>query len=305
MKKLSLIALTAIAVSLGASASVSEISVVPRPAHITVDSTDAVYRIPSLFTVSGSGSNGSRLAKTTARYLEMAGLKGAATRKDGDINVATDNALGNEDYTLAVRPERIDITSASDRGLFYAVQTLAQMTRGESELPLCTITDTPRHGYRGLMLDVVRCYIPPHEIKRFIDVASRLKINNLHLHLTDDNGWRLEIKKYPKLTEIGAWRVDRPELFPGRLNQRSASEPTPVGGFYTQAQMRDIVEYAAERHVNVIPEIEMPAHSAAAIASYPELACRSNNKFVGVFPNRWERRIHNHVCRQRQGVRVL
>ncbi len=167
----------------------------------------------------------------------------------------------------------------------YGVETLVQLAQaGNGSVTACTIDDYPRFGYRGMMLDVVRCYIKPEEIKRFIDVAARLKINNLHLHLTDDNGWRLQIKKYPRLTEVGAWRVARPDLFPGRLNARSADEPATEGGFYTQKEMRDIVKYAADRNINVIPEIEMPAHAAAAIASYPELACPVVDKFVGVFP---------------------
>ncbi|MDE6269881.1 MAG: family 20 glycosylhydrolase, partial [Muribaculaceae bacterium] len=134
------------------------------------------------------------------------------------------------------------------------------------------------------MIDPVRCFYTPEELRKMIDMASRLKINNVHLHLTDDNGWRLEIKKYPKLTEVGAWRVDRPDLFPGRMNARSADEKATYGGYYTQKQMRDLVKYAAERNINIVPEIEMPAHAAAAIASYPDLACSVVDKFVGVFP---------------------
>lgn len=144
--------------------------------------------------------------------------------------------------------------------------------------------DTPRFGYRAVMLDATRYFIPKDEVLKIIDLMADLRLNKLHLHLSDDNGWRLEIKKYPKLTEVGAWRVDRPEIFPGRMNQQSADEPTPVGGFYTQDEMREIVAFAAERGIEVIPEIEMPAHSAAAIAAYPELACPVVDKFVGVFP---------------------
>lgn len=119
---------------------------------------------------------------------------------------------------------------------------------------------------------------------RMIDCISMLKINRLHLHLTDDNGWRLEIKKYPRLTEVGAWKVDRQNLpFPDRRNPKKG-EPATVGGFYTQEDMKEIIRYAAERQVEIIPEIDIPAHSNAALASYPEYACPVVKDFIGVLP---------------------
>lgn len=260
------------------------VDVVPRPAEFTV-SDDGWYELPSDVIIAGEGADGSRMSRQAVKYMRMAGFNAGAARKGGDITVMADPNMTDGQYALSVRGDGVKISCKGDRGLYYAIQTLRQLSgQGDRRLPLCEINDYPRHGYRGLMLDVVRCYVPVEELKRFVDVASQLKINNVHLHLTDDNGWRLQIKKYPKLTDVGAWRVERDELFPGRLNQRDSSEPTPVGGYYTQKEMRELVKYAAERHVNIIPEIEMPAHAVAAIASYPELACPVNDKFVGVFP---------------------
>ncbi len=133
-------------------------------------------------------------------------------------------------------------------------------------------------------LDPVRCFIPKENVLRIIDCMAMLKINKLHFHLTDDNGWRIEIKKYPRLTEIGAWRVDRTDVpFHSRRNPERG-EPTPIGGFYTQDEIREIVAYAADRQIEVIPEIDVPAHSNSALAAYPQLACPVVKDFIGVLP---------------------
>lgn len=205
------------------------------------------------------------------------------------ISITEDKSIPPEGYKIVIGKDGINLSSSDDRGLYYSAITLSQMLkqameREEGKLRLCTVTDSPRFGYRGMMIDVVRCYIPVDELKRLVDEASRLKINNIHLHLTDDNGWRLEIKRYPRLASVGGWRVDRPEIFPGRLNARSEAEPATYGGVYSQKEMRELVEYAAKKHVNIIPEIELPAHAAAAIASYPDLACPVDSGFRGVFP---------------------
>lgn len=270
------LALSVIPVSLSAD---ERPPVVPEP--VSYQLTEGKFVLPQQLTVGGPGKE----ATAVVKYLRNAGFE---ARKGGksDFSVEIDPSLKPEEYHLTVGPEGVKAVAAGNVGLMYAVETFAQLAdaTGRTAVGACSIEDYPRFGYRGLMIDVVRCYYTPEELRQMIDMASRLKINNVHLHLTDDNGWRLEIKKYPKLTETGAWRVDRPDLFPGRLNARSADEPTTYGGFYTQEQMRDLVKYAAERNVNIIPEIEMPAHAAAAIASYPELACPVVDKFVGVFP---------------------
>ena len=227
--------------------------IIPQPKHI--DYSQGSYQLPQRWTAS------------KARHQK-------------------DASLGKEAYTLTISEKGVTISASTEQGFFYGEQTLAQMisqSDGKS-LRCLTVSDEPRFDYRGLMLDVVRCFIPKDEILRVIDIASQLKINNLHLHLTDDNGWRVEIKKYPKLTKTGAWRVKRDTYFPNRENPREG-EPTPVGGYYTQKELREIVAYAKKRHVNVVPEIEMPAHSVAAIASYPEMTCPVvGNRFIGVLP---------------------
>ena len=185
---------------------------------------------------------------------------------------------------------------ASDlQGFYYALQSIRQLLPSaiESEqvtenvdwtVPVLTITDQPRFGYRGLLVDVARFFSPKENLLRIIDCMAMLKLNKLHLHLVDDNGWRIEIKKYPLLTEIGSCRVDRPgKTFPERRNPRQG-EPTVEKGFYTQDEIREIVRYAQERHIEVIPEIEMPAHSNAALAAYPLLSCPVVDKFIGVLP---------------------
>lgn len=134
------------------------------------------------------------------------------------------------------------------------------------------------------MLDVARFFIPKENVLRIIDCMAMLKINTLHFHLTDDNGWRLEIKKYPRLTETGAWRVNRMDVpFYFRRNPEPG-EPTPIGGFYTQEDVKEMVAYAAERQIEIIPEIDMPAHSNAALAAYPELTCPIVKSYIGVIP---------------------
>lgn len=215
--------------------------------------------------------------------------------KKGDIRFITDSSLKSEAYQLKVTPKGIQVKAADGRGFFYALQTMRQLLPAaierrqpaestEWQIPSVTISDEPRFGYRGLMLDAARFFIPKANVLRIIDCMAMLKVNKLHFHLTDDNGWRLEIKKYPRLTEVGAWRVDRADLpFSARRNPRQG-EPTPIGGFYTQEDIKEIVAYAMERQIEVIPEIEMPAHSNAALASYPLLSCPVVDKFVGVLP---------------------
>ena len=203
--------------------------------------------------------------------------------------------MPDEAYNLIVTSEKILIESAGDAGFFYALQSLRQLlpvgvVEGkkqnrtmEYKIPVMTVNDRPRFGYRGLMIDVSRYFMPKHNLLNIIDAASFLKINKIHLHLVDDNGWRLEIKKYPRLTQVGAWRVKRDEPFPNRRNQEEG-EPVSVGGYYTQDDMREIIRFAALRQIEIIPEIEMPAHTNSSLAAYPELACPVVDRFIGVLP---------------------
>ncbi len=184
-------------------------------------------------------------------------------------------------YTLDVTPDGILINSASASGLFYGTQTLRQLLPPAAfsptpvvgvtwSIPCVHIEDEPRFPWRGLMLDSSRHFFPVPFVKRFIDLLALHKMNRFHWHLTDDQGWRLEITRYPKLTEIGSRRAGSSIPDPKDPKKR-VLDPTPYGGFYTQDEVRDVVAYASARHVVVVPEIEMPGHSAAAIAAYPEL----------------------------------
>ncbi len=212
-----------------------------------------------------------------------------------DVRLKTVTSLPDEAYNLIVTSEKILIESAGDAGFFYALQSLRQLLPAgvvegkkqnrtmEYKIPVMTVNDRPRFGYRGLMIDVSRYFMPKHNLLKIIDAASFLKINKIHLHLVDDNGWRLEIKKYPRLTQVGAWRVKRDEPFPNRRNQEEG-EPVSVGGYYTQNDMREIIRFAALRQIEIIPEIEMPAHTNSSLAAYPELACPVVDRFIGVLP---------------------
>ncbi len=178
---------------------------------------------------------------------------------------------GDEAYALAVEPRGIRVRARTGAGLFYGGITLWQLLTADAGRGLPTtlqsvrIEDAPRFRWRGFMLDSARHMQSVEEIKRFLDQMARAKLNVFHWHLTDDQGWRLEIKRYPKLTEVGAWRIPA-----GKAGRDANGQPVRYGGFYTQAQAREIVEYAAQRHIVVVPEIELPGHAQAAIAAYPQ-----------------------------------
>ncbi len=210
------------------------------------------------------------------------------------VEVKIDSSLGEEEYKLQVESDRVVITAATHRGVFYATQTIRQLLPSQFEssaqvadvawsLPLVEVQDAPSIGYRGFMIDVSRYFMPKEDLLEVIDIMGMLKLNTLQFHLVDDNGWRIEIKRYPKLTEIGAWSVDREEYFSARKGPEPG-EPTTKGGFYTQDDIREIVAYAAQRAIEVIPEIEMPAHTMSSLAAYPEMACCAEDKFFGVLP---------------------
>ena len=228
-------------------------------------------------------------------------LKAFLTGMRGDLYLTlADTGLGPEGYQLEVRERRIAVTGESPAGVFYGLQTLKQlMPEVGNAIPLVFIRDRPRFPYRGLMLDVGRHFMPPEYIKRFIDQMARYKFNRFHWHLTDDQGWRIEIKKYPRLTEVGSTRT---ETLIGRVTDPHLRyDGTPHGGFYTQEEIREIVRYAAARHVTVIPEIEMPGHSTAALAAYPHLACTQGSFAVS---KKWG--VHDNIyCPREKTFRFL
>lgn len=185
----------------------------------------------------------------------------------------------SEEYELKIEPKKIILKAKSHSGFLYGMVTLSQLYLQQKYLQkkvhCCTISDKPEFKWRGIMLDVVRHMLPIDYIKQFIDLMSYYKLNSLHLHLTDDQGWRIEIKQYPNLTKVGSWRKET--LVGWQLDYKSEEDflfdNKPYGGYYTQEQLKDLVEYAKARNINVVPEIEMPGHATALLAAYPELAC--------------------------------
>jgi len=198
----------------------------------------------------------------------------------GNISLKLDDTIENEEgYILNIKFDNIEISGKNTKGVFYGIQTLRQLMPASIEtgdgslkelvIPAATIKDSPRFKYRGMHLDVARHFFPKDFVKKYIDLIAMHKMNTFHWHLTEDQGWRIEIKKYPKLTEIGAWRYGTIiGHHPGTGNDQKK-----YGGFYTQEDIKDIVAYATKKHVTVIPEIELPGHSSAAIAAYPSLSC--------------------------------
>ncbi|HCT80352.1 MAG TPA: beta-N-acetylhexosaminidase [Micromonosporaceae bacterium] len=261
----------------------------PYPASVTVhDGTFVLTESTVLVAEAGCAGVGHWLRSTLPLLItvirefpgRVAGVASAEVPDHGDqeILLGLDPALPAEGYRLHVRPDRIDILGGGPAGVFYGAQTLRQLLppaiyrkatvhTGQWTIPCVEIEDAPRFGWRGCMLDVARHFMPKSDLLRFIDLLALHKLNVLHLHLTDDQGWRLQIRRYPLLTEVGAWRHDsmvgsrQHEQFNGR----------PHGGFYTQEDIREIVGYAAERFITVVPEIDIPGHTQAAIAAYPFL----------------------------------
>ena len=181
------------------------------------------------------------------------------TRGAWDFTLDPQSGIAPEGYTLSVTVRGVRAIASDEAGLFYARQTLGQLIQPDGTIPCVEITDYPRFSWRGFHIDPCRHFMSVEDIKKQIDILSRYKLNTMHWHLTDDQGWRIEIKKYPLLTQVGAWRTE--------------FDHSRYGGYYTQDQIRDVVAYAAERHVRVVPEIEMPGHAISAIRAYPYLSC--------------------------------
>ena len=297
MKKLLTVMLAAAFTVASASASGrNPVRVVPQPATVTLPDAEGSFTFSPRTVIVVENSEQQTLAADFASLFTVAAdfTPRIKSRGRGSVHFTTDRTLAPEAYILDITPDVVTVRASARSGFFYALQTLRQLlpadienktaSRTEWKVPALHIEDEPRFGYRCLLLDPSRYFIPKEEVLKIIDAMSMLKLNKLHLHLTDDNGWRVEIKRYPKLTEVGAWRVDRGDTpFPARRNPLP-DEPAPVGGFYSQDDIRDIVAFAADRCIEVIPEIDMPAHANAALAAYPELACPVVDKFIGVLP---------------------
>ena len=285
-------------------------AIIPQPASMTVK--DGSFALVGETTVYRD-SQSEKVARMFARsFLRATGFDlavHAGGAKSAGICLVTDGAdptLGDEGYTLTVTPNRVVIRASKPAGLFYGVQTLLQLLPPEIELPqrindkkdwnipCVEISDRPRFAWRGLLLDVSRHFFSKDEVKQYIDRMVRYKFNLLQLHLTDDQGWRIEIKKYPKLTEIGAWRVPRVGDW-WSCEPPQPGEKAAYGGFYTQDDIRELVAYAQERFVTLLPEIECPGHAMAALASYPELSC-TGGPFAVNPGSKFYKEIDNTYC---------
>ena len=269
----------------------NDICIIPKPQSMTLNNGNFQFTKETVFV---SNQSLAPAAEIFAKQFEKAsGIKlpiKNETVQTNYIALSIDNSLPKEGYNLVVQPDKISIAAADYNGAIYALETLRQLLPKEFEsstpvnanwvIPTITINDKPEYPWRGLMLDVSRHFFPKEYILKTLDRMAMLKLNTFHFHLVDNEGWRIEIKKYPKLTEVGAWRVDQEDKLwdertsnPADAFDNPASAPKKYGGFYTQEDIKEIVAYAAARGITVIPEIEMPAHVMSAIAAYPELSC--------------------------------
>ena len=301
MKRILFALLLLLCVSLQAQ----EISIIPKPAEMQIEEgefsfngkvvlcypkikDDGIDAVVDNFVREIKKTTGVKLVKDRLKDGLFLGLHVEESAKKGDAHIVlyVDEYMLKEAYRLSVTPKRINIAASTPAGFFYAFQTLKQlMPRNvmagvpddsveEWRVPCVFIVDEPRFSWRGFMLDEGRHFYGKEEIKKIIDVMAAYKMNRFHWHLTEDQGWRIEIKKYPKLTEVGAWRDSK-------VCAWGDVKPDGIryGGYYTHEDIKEVVEYAKERFVEIIPEVDIPGHSQAAVASYPEfLACDPENK---------------------------
>lgn len=273
------------------------LDVIPQPQEIVLarDTTPFIIDRSTTIVYPATNEKMHRTADFLATFIkEMTGTEVRVSDKEKSSNaiiLAVDSTMGHpEGYKLQITPEKVLLTGGSEAGVFYGIQTIHKALpilkdgKVAAALPAGTVTDFPRFRYRGFMIDVGRHFFPVSYLKQMIDLMALHNINYFHWHLTEDQGWRIEIKKYPKLTEIGSKRdstiIDwETKKFDGK----------PHSGFYTQDEAREIVRYAADRFITIVPEIDLPGHTTAALASYPELGCTGGPYKVlcsfGVFPD--------------------
>lgn len=270
-----------------------EIQIIPKPKQLVIKQGNFQFSAATQFVVKDEVQK--EMTKVLInKFKTAAGFRPEISNtipKNNYVQFKEDVALNTEAYVLEVNQKSITITAKGNAGFIYGLESIRQLLpegiESKSivkavkwEIPNLTITDEPRFQWRGLMLDLSRHFFDKNYIFETIDRLAMLKMNVLHLHLVDDQGWRIEIKKYPKLTEVSAWRVDQ-ENAPWNARQlTNPDEKGTYGGFLTQEELKDIVKYAAAKNIEIIPEIEMPAHVSSAIAAYPELACF--NQRIGV-----------------------
>lgn len=300
----------------GISQSKTNIALIPQPVSLTANTGKYVLQNKININVSSQLAEVKSVANLLKSTLHTATGFPVTISSSGkaditlQINQTPNKQLGQEGYELKVTPQGVQLAANAPAGLFYGIQTIFQLLPREIvsktaatatwEMPAVTIVDYPRVGWRGLMLDVARHFFTKQQVKDFIDHMVAYKYNMLHLHLTDDQGWRIEIKSLPQLTAVGAWRASRTGRW-GEFTKPSPDEPKDYGGYYTQEDIKELLAYAKERFVTVLPEIDVPGHSMALVAAMSELSCtpgtyqvnagdkfmiwEGNGKFYGITDN--------------------
>lgn len=269
------------------------VKIIPEPVTITDKAGDFVFsNNTSLITTTQDTLVRQSMALFSRSFQATTGIRLHQSNPTGStrgiilVELKPGPPVNNpEGYLLNISPDSIKITAATPAGIFYAFQSLAQLLPADQKkqpqkpwkIPCAYIVDYPQYPYRGMHLDVSRHFFPPAFIKQYIDLLATFKINVFHWHLTDSHGWRLEIKQYPKLTTVGAWRANRDDIPMTVAQATQPGEPATYGGFYTQEAVKDIIAYARQRNVMIIPEIEMPGHCTAALVAYPQYSDLNNN----------------------------
>lgn len=270
-------------------ASAQNINIIPEPYQLT--KLQGTYTLPKIITINAP-STANAIATTLSDKLKTTTGKAVVISKNKpniDIQIINDANLGAEGYTLEVNEKGIQLKANTNAGLFFGWQTIQQLlpaaiysntlqANTNWTIPYVSIVDKPRFGWRGLMLDVSRHFFTKAEVLTFIDDMARYKFNRFHWHLTDDQGWRIEIKSLPKLTTVGAWRAERKGKW-SNITTPAKEEPKTYGGFYTQEEIKEVVAYAKERSIEIIPEIDIPGHSLAMNTAYPFLSTTPNYPF--------------------------
>ena len=254
----------------------NQLPLIPKPNQIQLKKVSFTHKGTIYIQAPKNSFEAHFLSEVLEKQLGLKTEIGTAFGKKATIVLKWNNENNqgkDEAYQLTVSEKVIHITASSNKGIFYGIQTLIQLLPNEKvvqlRIPCLTINDQPKYAWRGMHLDVARHFFPVAFVKKYIDYLAMYKMNTFHWHLTDDQGWRIEIKKYPKLTEVGAWRNGS---MIGHYNDQTYDNKR-YGGFYTQEEIKEVVTYATQRHITVVPEIEMPGHAVAALSAYPKYSC--------------------------------
>lgn len=256
------------------------VHIIPKPVHLEVKKGSFEFDKSTSIKFKSSEKDMAQAASfLQSSFSGISGLSlpfNSAAGKHIVLQHIKDPALGQEGYRLTSNEKNVTISANGKAGIIYGIQSLLQLlppvrNNATLKIPALEITDYPRFKWRGMHMDVSRHFFSIETVKQYIDLLSAYKFNTFHWHLTDDQGWRIEMKKYPKLTEVGAWRGVRKGLTWESSEPSSVDEAEKYGGYYTQEQIRDVVKYAAERNITIVPEVDVPGHSGAAITAYPFL----------------------------------